>query len=63
MCFNCGCGIPNDPMGKKRVSEGGPSLTEDDIAKMAKGWGMSVEETKKNMYDMLKKQLGNTKNL
>ncbi len=58
MCYNCGCGLPNDPMGKKRVSEGGPSLTEDDIEKMAKGWGMSVEDTKKEMLRMLQKQVG-----
>lgn len=59
MCYNCGCGIPNDPMGKKRVTEGGSSLTEEDIIKMAKGWNLSVKETKKNILDMLKKQLGN----
>jgi hypothetical protein len=40
-------------MGKKRVSEGGPSLTEDDIEKMAKGWNMSVADTKKEMIRML----------
>lgn len=50
--------MPNDPMGKKRVSDGGPSLTEEDIELMAKGWGMSFEETKKNIYDLLKTQLG-----
>ncbi len=51
--------MANNPMGKKRVSEGGASLTEEDIEKMAKGWNMSVEETKKNIFEMLKKQLGN----
>lgn len=59
MCFNCGCGIPNDPMGKKRVREGGGSLTEDDIKGMAEDWDMSVEETKRNILDLLTKQLGN----
>ena len=58
MCYNCGCGLPNDPMGKKRVKDGGPSLTEEDIEMMAKGWGMSVEETKKNMLELLEKQIG-----
>lgn len=58
MCYNCGCGLPNDPMGKGRVSEGGGGLTEDDIVKMSKIWGMSVEESKKNMLEMLQKQLG-----
>ena len=60
MCYNCGCQIPNDPMGKKRVRDGGFSLTEDDIKQMAVGWGMTVEETKKNIQDLLNKQLGNS---
>ena len=55
MCYNCGCGMPNDPMGKKRVREGGFSLTEDDIKQMAEGWGMTVEEAKKNMLETLQK--------
>lgn len=58
MCYNCGCGLPNDPMGKGRVSEGGGSLTEDDIKHMAEKWGMSVAESKKNMLQMLQKQAG-----
>ena len=57
MCFNCGCEIPNDPMGKGRVTQGGGSLTEDDFKAMAEKWGMSVEETKKNVFHLLKKQL------
>lgn len=58
MCYNCGCGLPDDPMGKTRVTEGGESLTETDLKKMAEGWGMSLEETKKNIFDELKKQVG-----
>ncbi len=57
ICYNCGCGIPNDPMGKGKVSEGGGSLTEDDIKHMAEKWGMSIEESKKNMLDLLKKEV------
>lgn len=56
MCYNCGCGMPNDPMGKKKVTQGGPSLTEDDFLLMAKGWDMSVEQTKKEVLKSLKKQ-------
>ncbi|MBI3397226.1 hypothetical protein HY045_02000 [Candidatus Woesebacteria bacterium] len=44
-------------MGKGKVSQGGGSLTEDDIEAMSKKWGMSVEESKKNMLQMLKDQL------
>ena len=58
MCYNCGCGIPDDDMGKGKVSEGGASLTEDDLTKLAGKWGMSLEETKKNIYELLKSELG-----
>lgn len=57
MCYNCGCDLPDDPMGKGYVSEGGGSLTQKDIKVMAEKWDMSVEEAKKNMYKLLKKQL------
>jgi len=58
MCYNCGCGIPNDDMGRGKLSEGGASLTEDDFQKMADDWGMSLEEAKKHVYELLAKQFG-----
>lgn len=57
MCYNCGCENPNDDMGRGRVTDSGASLTEDDFKIMADKWGMSVEETKRNTFDLLKKQL------
>jgi len=57
MCYNCGCQIPNDPMGKGKISKGGGSLTEDDIKHMAKVWGMTKKETKKNILELLKRDL------
>ena len=57
MCYNCGCGIPNDDMGKGKISDGGASLTEDDFKLMAKKWGMTVEEAKKHTLQLLKKEL------
>lgn len=57
MCYNCGCGIPTDDMGKGILHKGGGSLTEEDFQIMAQEWGMSVEEAKKNVFDMLKKQV------
>ena len=57
MCYNCGCGLPDDDMGKGQVSMGGGSLTEKDFESMAKKWGMTKEEAKQNTLDMLKKQL------
>lgn len=58
MCYNCGCGINDDDMGKGKVSEGGGSLTEADFEKIAKEWGMSVEDTKKNTYKLLQQEVG-----
>lgn len=46
-------------MGKGRVTKGGTSLTEDDIKEIAEKWGMSVDETKKNILDILKNEIGN----
>lgn len=58
MCYNCGCGIPDDDMGRGKISEGGTTLTEDDIKFMAEKWNMSVREVKENMYELLKQELG-----
>ncbi len=58
MCYNCGCGMPDNDMGKGKVSKGGGSLTNEDFKHMADKWGMSVEEAKKNTYETLKGQVG-----
>ena len=55
MCYNCGCGIPDYNMGKPDVK--GASLTDMSFEEMAREWGMTVEETKKNVYKLLKKQV------
>lgn len=57
MCYNCGCEMPDDPMGKGKVSEGGASLTNDDFKHMADKWGMSVEDAKKHTLHLLEKTL------
>ena len=49
--------LPDDPMGKGKVSEGGGSLTEDDIKLMAEKWGMNIKDTKKNILALLQKIL------
>lgn len=54
MCYNCGCGIPDDNMGKTDAS--GASLTEKSFEELAKSWNMTIEEAKKNVYKELKKQ-------
>ena len=57
MCFNCGCGVPNDNMGYGDVSDGGGGLVEEDFVKMADITKMSLEDTKKEVMKMLQKQL------
>lgn len=49
--------MPNDDMGRGKVSEGGGSLTEDDFKKLAEKWGMSVEEAKQNTFELLQREL------
>lgn len=43
MCLNCGCGQYRDKQGKDT------NITMDDVEKAAKGEGMSVEDTVKEM--------------
>lgn len=57
MCYNCGCGLPKDDMGKGVLHKGGGSLVEEDFEHMAKEWGMSVEEAKKNTLELLQKEV------
>lgn len=57
MCYNCGCGLLEDDMGKGKLSNGGGSLTEEDIQHMAKKWQMTVEDTKRNILEQLKQDL------
>lgn len=57
MCYNCGCGLKDDPMGKGHVHDGGGSLTEKTFEHMAKTWNMSVAQAKKEVLAMLKLEL------
>ena len=57
MCYNCGCLEPDDPMGKGKISEGGASLTEEDLKLMAEKWEMSLKDTKKNILKLLQETL------
>jgi len=57
MCYNCGCNIAEDDMGKGNLTDGGTALTEEDFRRMAKAWGMSVEDAKRNTLELLKDEL------
>ena len=51
MCYNCGCGIPDDDMGHPQ------NITNKTLAAAAKAMSQSEEEAKKNTLELLKKQL------
>lgn len=51
MCYNCGCGVPDDDMGDPN------NLTEEDFKKAAEASGQTVEDAKKNTLEMLQKQV------
>jgi len=52
MCYNCGCGMPDDDMGNP------DNITEENIKKAAKASNQSVEDAKKNILAELQKQMG-----
>jgi hypothetical protein len=51
MCYNCGCGIPNDNLGDPK------NITNKTFEEAAKAAGQSVDEAKRNTLALLKKVL------
>ncbi len=51
MCLNCGCGEDWDKQGHQT------NITMDDVEKAAKGEGMSVEDTVKEMTRSMQEAL------
>jgi len=63
MCYNCGCGIPDDDMGVGSAGDdqNGKSITNKTFEEAAKSQGMSVEDSKKFTLEQLEKELGQKK--
>lgn len=59
MCFNCGCGLPDDDMGAGHagVDPNGKSITSKTFKAAADSQGMSEEDAKKETLKLLKKVL------
>ena len=57
MCYNCGCGKPNDAMGKGHagVDPDGKSITNKTFEAAGKSQKMDDKKTKKNTLSLLKK--------
>lgn len=51
MCYNCGCQMPNNDMGKTE------NITSETFEKAADAMGLSVKESRKNALDLLEKVL------
>lgn len=47
MCYNCGCGDPQDDMGHP------DNITEETLKALSSHWNISHEETKKKLLEML----------
>jgi hypothetical protein len=52
VCYNCGCQMPDNDMGKPT------NITNRTLETAAKGEGQSVEQAKKNALELLKKVMG-----
>lgn len=52
MCYNCGCGLPDDNMGHPE------NITNETFEKAAKAENHTVKEGQENTYELLKKVLG-----
>jgi hypothetical protein len=51
MCYNCGCGMPNNDMGKSE------NITTKTFEEAAAAMGQNAKDAKKNARDLLEKVL------
>lgn len=60
MCYNCGCNMPDNPMGKGNAGAdpGGKDITNKTFEAAGTAMGETAEESKRNALDLLKKVLG-----
>lgn len=59
MCYNCGCGMPDDDMGQGHAGfdKDGKSITNKTFEEAAKSQGQTIEQAKKETLKLLKKVL------
>ncbi len=55
MCYNCGCGNPDDDMGNPK------NITNKTFKEAADAWGQDEKEAKEKTLEQLKKVLGKDK--
>lgn len=59
MCYNCGCGMPDDDMGQGSAGAdpSGKSITNKTFDEAAKSQGMTSDDAKKEALKLLKRVL------
>ncbi len=59
MCYNCGCGLPDDDMGAGNagLDPNGKSITNKTFDEAAKSQGMTRKEAQEETLKLLKKVL------
>ena len=50
MCYNCGCGVPDDDMGNPK------NITTKTFEDAAKASQQKAEEARRNAYELMKKE-------
>ncbi len=60
MCYNCGCNMPDNPMGVGHAGaeSGGKSITNKTFEVAGKSMDQSTAQSRRNALDLLKKVLG-----
>jgi hypothetical protein len=55
MCYNCGCGLPNEDHGKGHagVDSGGKAITNQTFEAAGRAFNQSGTESRKNTYELL----------
>jgi hypothetical protein len=55
MCYNCGCEMPDDPMGQGHAltEPEGKSITDHTFQHLSNDWNMDESQVKELVYGML----------
>ncbi|MGC8490816.1 MAG: hypothetical protein ACP5SH_03665 [Syntrophobacteraceae bacterium] len=58
MCYNCGCGSPDDDHGKGHagMSPDGKAITTKTFEAAGTAFGVDAQQSKKNTHDLLMKE-------
>lgn len=59
MCYNCGCNLPDDDMGKGHagIDVNGGAITNKTFQAVSQAFGMEEQDAKKNTLELLQKEI------